>query len=68
MKKVTLQHFKVKSSSEAHLSEDLKKESDVILHKNQKPLWKMQKKLDKIVANKDEENSHLKEHSQHSIA
>jgi hypothetical protein len=58
----------VKLDSDPVTSEDLKDISKIILQDNQKIVQKVQKEFDKVVADKDEEISLLKNHSQNLIA
>jgi hypothetical protein len=70
-KKITLQDVTMKSISEAPSSEDLKDISEVILQDNQKSIQKLQdrqKECDKIIIEKDEEISHLRNHNQKLLA
>jgi hypothetical protein len=70
-KKITLQDVTMKSISEAPSSEDLKDISEVILQDNQKSIQKLQdrqKECDKIIIEKDEEISHLRNYNQKLLA
>jgi hypothetical protein len=70
-KKITLQDVTMKSISEAPSSEDLKDISEVILQDNQKSIQKLQdrqKECDKIIIEKDEEISRLRNHNQKLLA
>jgi hypothetical protein len=67
-KNITLQNFTMNSCSQIPSFEDLKYVSNVILLNNHKSLQKMQDLLDKVVANKDEEISRLRNHIQSLIA
>jgi hypothetical protein len=64
-KKITLQDSTLESDSVT--SKDLKDISKVILQDNQK-FKKMQKEFDKVIIDKNEEISCLKNHSQNLIA
>jgi hypothetical protein len=70
-KKITLQDVTMKSISEAPSSEDLKDISEMILQDNQKSIQKLQdrqKECDKIIIEKDEEISRLRNHNQKLLA
>jgi hypothetical protein len=70
-KKFTLQDATMKSISEAPSSEDLKDISEVILPDNQKSIQKLQdrqEECDKIIIEKDEEISRLRNHNQKLLA
>jgi hypothetical protein len=70
-KKITLQDATMKSISEAPSSEDLKDISEVILPDNQKSIQKLQdrqEECDKIIIEKDEEISRLRNHNQKLLA
>jgi hypothetical protein len=70
-KKFTLQDATMKSISEAPSSEDLKDISEVILPDNQKSIQKLQdrqEESDKIIIEKDEEISRLRNHNQKLLA
>jgi hypothetical protein len=70
-KKFTLQDTTMKSISEAPSSEDLKDISEVILLDNQKSIQKLQdrqEECDKIIIEKDEEISRLRNHNQKLLA
>jgi hypothetical protein len=70
-KKFTLQDATMKSISEAPSSEDLKYISEVILPDNQKSIQKLQdrqEEYDKIIIEKDEEISRLRNHNQKLLA
>jgi hypothetical protein len=69
-KKITLQDATMKSISEAPSSEDLKDISEVILPDNQKSIQKLQdqQECDKIIIEKDEEISRLRNHNQKLLA
>jgi hypothetical protein len=70
-KKTTLQDVTMKSISEAPSSEDLKDISEVILPDNQKSIQKLQdrqEECDKIIIEKDEEISRLRNHNQKLLA
>jgi hypothetical protein len=70
-KKFTLQDATMKSTSEAPSSEDLKDISEVILPDNQKSIQKLQdrqEEYDKIIIEKDEEISRLRNHNQKLLA
>jgi hypothetical protein len=65
-KKMALQDIKLDSDPVA--TEDLKNISKIILQDNQKIVQKVQKEFDKVIVDKDEEISCLKNHSQNLIA
>jgi hypothetical protein len=70
-KKFTLQDATMKSISEAPSSEDLKDISEVILRDNQKSIQKLQdrqEECDKIIIEKDEEISRLRNHNRKLLA
>jgi hypothetical protein len=70
-KKFTLQDTTMKSISEAPSSEDLKDISEVIIPDNQKSIQKLQdrqEECDKIIIEKDEEISRLRNHNQKLLA
>jgi hypothetical protein len=70
-KKFTLQDAIMKSISEAPSSEDLKDISEVILPDNQKSIQKLQdrqEEYDKIIIEKDEEISRLRNHNKKLLA
>jgi hypothetical protein len=70
-KKITLHDVTMKSISEAPSSEDLKDISEAIFQNNQKSIQKLQdrqKECDKIIIEKDEEISRLRNHNQKLLA
>jgi hypothetical protein len=70
-KKFTLQDTTMKSISEAPSSEDVKDISEVILPNNHKSIQKLQdrqEEYDKIIIEKDEEISRLRNHNQKLLA
>jgi hypothetical protein len=70
-KKITLQDITMKSISEAPSSKDLKNISEMIFQDNKKSIQKLQdrkKECDKIIIEKDEEISRLRNHNQKLLA
>jgi predicted RNase H-like nuclease (RuvC/YqgF family) len=62
-KMMTFQDITMKSDSIVPSSKDLKDISKVILQENRWSVSKIQKEYDGVIADKNEEISHLKEHS-----
>jgi hypothetical protein len=58
----------VKLDSDLVTSEDLKDISKIILQDNQKTVQKVQKEFDKVITDKNEEISRLKDHSKKLLA
>ena len=66
-KRITFQDITMKSEIEPPTSEEFQDISEMISQGNQKSEQKKQKEVEKIIASKDEEITHLKNHSQDLI-
>ena len=66
-KRITFQDITMKSEIEPPTYEEFQDISNMISQGNQKSEQKKQKEVEKIVASKDEEINHLKNHSQELI-
>ena len=63
-KQIKLQDVSMKSDSEDVSSEGFKDISKMISQEHQKSRQKMQKEFDKVIKDKEEEISHLRDHNQ----
>ena len=63
-KKTTLSDINMKIESEVASPEEFKAISNMLLHANEKSIQTIQKYFDKVIAGKEEEISHLRDHNQ----